>query len=33
MPHPTSNFSTGKPEEGSLELTEDIIPARAYWFY
>jgi DUF2934 family protein len=28
MPHRTSN-----PDEGSLELTEDIIRARAYRFY
>ena len=28
MPHPTAN-----PVEGSLELTEDIIRARAYRFY
>jgi Protein of unknown function (DUF2934) len=25
--------STAKPEQGSLELTEDIIRARAYRFY
>ena len=28
MPHPTAN-----PDEGSLDLTEDIIRARAYRFY
>ena len=28
MPHPTAN-----PDESSLELTEDIIRARAYRFY
>ena len=28
MPHPIAN-----PDEGSLELTEDIIRARAYRFY
>ena len=28
MPHPSAN-----PDEGSLELTEDIIRARAYRFY
>jgi hypothetical protein len=28
MPHPTGN-----PDEGSLELTEDIIRAHAYRFY
>ena len=28
MPHRTAN-----PDEGSLELTEDIIRARAYRFY
>ena len=33
MPHPTASVSTTKPDEGSLELTEDIIRARAYRFY
>ena len=28
MPHRTAN-----PDEGSLEMTEDIIRARAYGFY
>lgn len=29
----TVGVSTAKPEEGSLELTEDIIRARAYQFF
>jgi hypothetical protein len=33
MPHPTADVSTGKPGEGSLELTEDIMRTRAYRFY
>jgi hypothetical protein len=33
MPHPTASVSTAKPDEGSLELTEVIIRARAYRFY
>jgi hypothetical protein len=31
--HKTPNPPTAKPDEGSLELTEDTIRARAYWFY
>jgi hypothetical protein len=33
MPYPTADVSTAKPEEGSLELTENIIRERAYQFY
>jgi hypothetical protein len=33
MVTPTADVSTAKPEEGSLELTEDIIRVRAYQFY
>jgi Protein of unknown function (DUF2934) len=33
MRHKTASDSTTKPDEGSLELTEDIIRARAYRFY
>jgi hypothetical protein len=31
--HKTVDVSTQKPDESSLELTEDIIRARAYQFY
>jgi len=31
--HKTVDVSTAKPDESSLELTEDIIRARAYQFY
>ena len=33
MPYPTADVSTAKPEEGSLELTEELIRVRAYRFY
>ena len=33
MPHPPVNPSTAKPDEGSLELTEDIMRVRAYRFF
>jgi hypothetical protein len=33
MPHPTADVLSAKPDEGSLELTEEIIRARAYRFY
>ena len=33
MRHKTADVSTAKPDEGSLELTEDIIRTRAYQFY
>jgi len=33
MPNPTADVSNAKPEEGSLELTENIIRERAYQFY
>lgn len=33
MRHKTSDVSIAKPNESSLELTEDIIRARAYHFY
>ena len=33
MRHKTVDVSTAKPDESSLELTEDIIRARAYQFY
>jgi len=33
MPEATAIVSTGNPDEGSLELTEDIIRVRAYRFY
>jgi hypothetical protein len=33
MRHKTANVSTAQPDEGSLELTEDMIRTRAYQFY
>ena len=33
MPYPTADVSTAKPEQGSLELTENIVRERAYQFY
>lgn len=33
MPLPTAVVFTAKADEGSLELTEDIMRARAYRFY
>jgi hypothetical protein len=33
LPHPTANPSTPKPDESSLELTENIMPLRAYRFF
>ena len=33
MPNPNANISTAKPEQGSLELTENIIRKRAYQLY
>jgi hypothetical protein len=33
MRHKTVDVSTAKPEQGSLELTEDMIRVRAYQFY
>ena len=33
MPHPSADVSTAKPDEGSLELTEDLVRTRAYRFY
>lgn len=33
MPHPTANPSTARPDEGSLELTEEIMRLRAYRFF
>ena len=33
MRHKTASDSTMKPNEGSLELTEDILRVRAYQFY
>jgi len=33
MRHKTASVPTAKPDEGSLELTEDIIRAHAYRFY
>jgi len=33
MQHQTVDVSTAKPDESSLELTEDIIRVRAYQFY
>jgi len=33
MRHKTVSDSTAKPNEGSLELTEELIRARAYQFY
>ena len=33
MPHPPAAASTAKPDEGSLELTEQLIRTRAYRFF
>jgi len=33
MRHKTASDSTTKPDEGSLELTEDIVRVRAYQLY
>jgi hypothetical protein len=33
MRQKTADLSTAKPDEGSLELTENIIRNRAYQFY
>jgi hypothetical protein len=33
LPHPPVNPSTAKSDEGSLELTEDIMRVRAYRFF
>ena len=33
MRHNNVDVSTAKPEEGSLELTEELIRLRAYRFY
>ena len=33
MPHPIPNSSTAKSDEGSLELTEEIMRLRAYRFF
>ena len=33
MRHKTASVSTAKPDEGSLELTEELIRVRAYRFY
>ena len=33
MRHKTLDVSAAKPEEGSLELTEELIRVRAYRFY
>ncbi len=33
MRHKTASVSTTKPEEGSLELTEELIRVRAYRLY
>jgi len=33
MRHKTADVSTAKPEQGSLELTEELIRVRAYQFY
>lgn len=33
MRHKATSVSTAKPDEGSLELTEDLIRVRAYQFY
>jgi hypothetical protein len=31
--HPTANPSTARPDESSLELTEEIMRSRAYRFF
>ncbi len=33
MRHKTASLSPAKPQEGSLELTEELIRVRAYQFY
>jgi len=33
MRHKTASVSNAKPEQGSLELTEELIRIRAYLFY
>jgi hypothetical protein len=33
LQHRTANLSAAKSEQGSLELTEEIMRARAYRFY
>jgi hypothetical protein len=33
MPQPIPSLSTPKPDEGSLELTEEIMRLRAYRFF
>ena len=33
MTPPTAGLPTAKPDEGSLELTEDIMRVRAYRFF
>jgi len=33
MRHKTASDSTTKPDQGSLELTEELIRLRAYQFY
>ena len=33
MRHKTADVSTAKPDEGSLELSENVIRSRAYQFY
>ena len=33
MRHKTADVSSAKPDQGSLDLTEDIIRTRAYQFY
>ncbi len=33
MRHKTASVSNAKPEQGSLELTEELIRVRAYQFY
>lgn len=33
MRHKAASVSTAKPDEGSLELTEELIRVRAYQFY
>ncbi len=33
MRHKTASVPTAKPDEGSLELTEELVRIRAYRFY
>ena len=33
MKHRPVKNSTTEPDEGSLELNEDVVRARAYWLY